>query len=99
MNNTLVADRVFQSLSVPLQPEQEAELEKSLLQEGCMEPVIAWNGVIIDEYKRYRICTAEGIDYDFQEMQFPSEEEAVSWVCRKRIPEYPKHSVPYRYLV
>ena len=47
MNNTLVADRVFQSLSVPLQPEQEAELEKSLLQEGCKEPVIAWNGVII----------------------------------------------------
>ncbi len=99
MNNTLVADRVFQSLSVPLQPEQEAELEKSLLQEGCMEPVIAWNGVIIDGYKRYRICTAEGVDYDFREMKFPSEEEAVSWVCRKRIHEYPKHSVPYRYLV
>ena len=99
MNNTLVADRVFQSLSVPLQPEQEAELEKSLLQEGCMEPVIAWNGVIIDGYKRYRICTAEGIDFDFREMQFSSEEKAVSWVCRKRIPEFPKHSVPYRYLV
>ena len=99
MNSTLVADRVFQSLSVPLQPEQEAELEKSLLQEGCMEPVIAWNGVIIDGYKRYRICTAEGINFDFREMQFSSEEKAVSWVCRKRIPEYPKHSVPYRYLV
>ena len=99
MNNTLVGDRVFQSLSVPLQPEQEAELEKRLLQEGCIEPVTAWNGVIIDGYKRHRICTAEGIDFDFREMKFPSEEEAVSWVCRKRIPEYPKHSVPYRYLV
>lgn len=55
--------------------------------------------MLIDGYKRYRICTAEGIDFSVEEMDFPSEEEAVSWVCRKRIPDYTKKSVPYRYLV
>ena len=59
-----------------------------------MEPVVVWNGVIIDGYKRYRICTAEGIDFEYREMQFPSEEEAVSWVCRKRIPQY--SHLPFR---
>ena len=99
MSNTLVTDRVFLSLSVPFGTEREKELEKSLLWDGCLEPIIAWDGVIIDGYKRYRICTAEAIDFSIKEMDFLSEEEAVSWVCRQRIPEYPKHSIPYRYLV
>ena len=53
MNNVLLTDRVFLSLSVPLQPEQERELEESLLLDGCREPIITWNGVIIDGHKRY----------------------------------------------
>ena len=99
MSNTLGTDRVFLSLSVPFGSERETEFDKSLLRDGCREPIITWDGVIIDGYKRYRICAAEAIDFSVKEMDFPSEEEAVSWVCRRRIPEYPKHSVPYRYLV
>ena len=99
MSNALVSDRVFLSLSIPFGPEREEELEKSLLRDGCQEPIIIWDGVIIDGYKRHRICAAEAIDFSVKEMDFPSEEEAISWVCRRRIPEYTKHSVPYRYLV
>ena len=99
MSNALVSDRIFLSLSIPYGPEREEELEKSLLRDGCQEPIIVWDGVIIDGYKRYRICTAEAIEFSVKEMDFPSEEEAISWVCRRRIPENPKHSIPYRYLV
>ena len=99
MNNVLLTDRVFLSLSVPLQPEQERELEESLLLDGCREPIITWNGVIIDGHKRYHFCSAEGIEYSTEEMDFLSAEEAISWVCRKHIPKYGKKSVPYRYLV
>lgn len=99
MNNVLLTDRVFLSLSVPLQPEQERELEESLLLDGCREPIITWNGVIIDGHKRYHFCSAEGIEYSTEEMDFLSTEEAISWVCRKHIPKYGKKSVPYRYLV
>lgn len=99
MSNTLVTDRIFLSLSIPFGSERETEFEKSLLRDGCREPILVWDGVIIDGYKRYRICAAEAIDFSVKEMGFPSEEEAISWVCRQRIPEYPKHSIPYRYLV
>ena len=78
MNNVLLTDRVFLSLSVPLQPEQEKELEESLLQDGCREPIITWNGVIIDGHKRYHFCSAEGIEYSTEEMDFLSTEEAIS---------------------
>ena len=56
MNNVLLTDRVFLSLSVPLQPEQERELEESLLLDGCREPIITWNGVIIDGHNGCQLC-------------------------------------------
>ena len=78
MNNVLLTDRVFLSLSVPLQPEQERELEESLLLDGCREPIITWNGVIVDGHKRYHFCSAEGIEDSTEEMNFLSTEEAIS---------------------
>lgn len=99
MKNTLMTDRAFLSLSIPFPPEQQAEFEKDLIQNGCMEPIITWNGVIIDGYKRYRLCCDEGIEYTVEEMIFPSEEEAICWVCRRRIPQYDKLTAAYRYLV
>lgn len=99
MKNTLITDRTFLSLSIPYPPDKQTELEKSLMRNGCREPVIAWNGVIIDGYKRYRFCCDEGIDYTVEDMDFPSEEEAVSWICRKRIPLCEKLTPAYRYLI
>lgn len=99
MKNTWMTDRIFLSLSIPHLPEKQAEFEKCLIQEGCREPIIVWNGVIVDGYKRYRLCCDEGIDYTVEDMNFPSEEEVVSWVCRRRIPLYDKTSAACRYLV
>ncbi len=99
MKTQLRTEKEFLSLSIPLPPEQETELERSLIKEGCREPIAIWNEVIIDGHKRYQICKAEGIGFPVEEKAFPSEEEAISWVCRRRIPGYAKKSVPYRYLV
>lgn len=99
MKRMLKTDRDFLSLSIPLLPEQEMELEKSLMRDGCREPIIVWNGVIIDGHKRYRICEDECIEYEVEELTFSSAAEAVSWVCRRKIPEQVRMSTAYRYLV
>lgn len=98
MKNVLIADRAFVSLSIPFQQGQQNEFEKSLMREGCKEPIIVWNGVIIDGHKRYRFCCDEGIEYSVEEKKFSSEEEAISWVCRKHIPIYEMKTSAYRYL-
>lgn len=99
MKNTLMTNRTFLSLSIPYLPDKQTEFEKALMRDGCRKPILVWNGVIIDGYKRYRFCCDEGIEYTVEDMEFPSEEEAVSWICRKRIPLCDKLTPAYRYLI
>ena len=56
MNKMLKMDEMFLRLSIPSPPEQDSGLERSLMREGCKEPITTWNGVIIDGHKRYRFC-------------------------------------------
>lgn len=99
MQKKLKISREFQMLSIPMTAEQQTEMESSLMQEGCREPIITWNGFIIDGHKRYCFCMDEGIEFSCEEKIFSSTEEAISWLCRKRLPLYEKRTAPYRYLV
>ena len=45
----------------PLRDDEKKQLEESLLEEGCRDPIIIWQGVILDGHNRYEICTRLGI--------------------------------------
>lgn len=98
MKQVLQIDPEFKRLSVPLSPEEESRLENSLFREGCREPITAWHGCILDGHKRYEICSYEEIEFKIQEMDFPTREEAIIWVCRERMKGLPIESVMYKYL-
>ena len=98
MKKVLQIDSEFKRLSVPLSQEEERRLENSLIREGCKEPITVWNGCILDGHKRYEICSYEEIEFEVQEMDFPTREEAIIWVCRERMKNLPVESVMYRYL-
>ncbi|MBP3204799.1 MAG: hypothetical protein J6M66_05190 [Lachnospiraceae bacterium] len=99
MKQVLLKDKDFANLSIPATEEKMEQLEHSLIREGCKEPIVAWNGFILDGHKRYQICIYEGIDFEIEAADFLNKEEAISWICRQRIPEFPKSSNAYRYLV
>ena len=99
MKKELTVKHEFLMLTVPATELEQEHLMKSLLREGCKEPLITWNGIIIDGFKRYQICQYEEIDFDVIEKDFLSFEEAVSWVCRKRIQEISRNSTIRRYLI
>lgn len=92
-------DPGFKRLSVPLSPEEENKLENSLIRKGCMEPIAVWHGCILDGHKRYDICSYEEMDYETVEMDFATREEAIIWVCKKRVMESPADKAIYKYLV
>ena len=48
MKKILQMDPEFKRLSVPLSSEEELKLEKSLIREGCLEPISVWRGCILD---------------------------------------------------
>lgn len=88
-------DPEFRLLSVPLSLEEENRLENSLLREGCREPIVVWHGCILDGHKRYEICSYEEMDYKTVEMNFVSREDAIIWICKKRVKEQEKQVPPF----
>ena len=99
MSIILHEDREFRNLTIPASQNEMDILEKSICLEGCLEPIITWKNTIIDGYKRYMICREEGLDYSTKMMSFPCRDEAIIWVCRKRLDTLERNSDVSRYLI
>lgn len=58
----LKIDPEFQSKIPPLQFEKEQQLEQNIIAEGrLLNPIITWNGYILDGHTRYHIVKDIGI--------------------------------------
>lgn len=64
----------------PLQDDEIERLTKKLLEEGCRDALVVWDGVIVDGHNRYRICHEHGIPFSYVERSFESEEAAKLWI-------------------
>lgn len=80
----IVIDSEFQSLIPPLSDDEYDRLEKSILAEGLREPIITWNGTIIDGHNRYNICDEHGIPFTQVEHEFPSRDAAKIWIIENQ---------------
>ncbi len=81
----LMIDPEFESLITPLKPDEYAELEKSILEEGCRDPIITWKGVIVDGHNRYAICRKHNLEFKTVERDFESRDDAKVWMIRNQI--------------
>jgi hypothetical protein len=41
----------------PLTSEEFKQLERNILEEGIRDPLVTWNGILVDGHNRYRIAT------------------------------------------
>lgn len=80
----ITIDHEFRVLIPPLSADERAELESSLLSEGCRDAIVTWNGVIIDGHNRHEICTRLGIQYQTVEREFANREAAREWIIRNQ---------------
>ena len=75
----------FESLIPPLTDEEYERLEKSVLDEGVREPIITWNGTIVDGHNRYHICEEHGIKCPQVEREFASRDEAKLFIISNQL--------------
>ncbi len=87
MGEALIIDPEFESIIPPLAKDEFAQLEKNILSEGAIrDPLVVWDGVIIDGHNRYKIIKAHPeIKYTTQEIQFPNRFEAIYWICNNQL--------------
>lgn len=83
----LKIDPEFQSKIPPLQFEKEQQLEQNIIVEGrLLNPIITWNGYILDGHTRYRILKKHGfIKFEVEEIQLANKYEALAWICKNQL--------------
>lgn len=81
---SIAIDSEFQSLIPPLSDDEYERLEKSILAEGVRNPIVTWNGTIIDGHNRYRICDEHGIECPHVEREFESRDAAKIWIIENQ---------------
>ena len=73
----LEVDPEFKALIRPLRKDEYLQLEVNLSIDGCRDPIITWNNIIIDGHNRYEICNRLHIPYAVREMPFENRERAL----------------------
>lgn len=85
MHMTIKINEKFKKLLPELTPTEYQELESAILEQGCISPLILWDGQIIDGHNRFGICEKNGVLYETRELTFADEEEALTWMLRNQL--------------
>ena len=87
MSLHLTIDPEFASIIPPLREEEQKQLEENILADGVViNPLIVWNGVIVDGHNRYRILQQHPeLQFTTYEQAFSDRYEAIAWICRNQL--------------
>ena len=85
----------------PLTSEEFKQLERNILEEGIRDPLVTWNGILVDGHNRYRIATEYDIDYVTVEKEFADMNAVKEWMIynqfgRRNLPTYERGKLALR---
>lgn len=81
----ITVDEEFRNLLPVLDDDALKLLEENLLENGCRDALVLWNGVLIDGHNRYDICTKLDIPYTTVDKEFESRDEVVIWIITTQV--------------
>jgi N6-adenosine-specific RNA methylase IME4 len=91
----------LEALIPPLTSKEFKQLERNILEEGIRDPLVTWNGILVDGHNRYRIAQEHDINYVTVEKEFADMNAVKEWMVnnqlgRRNLPDYVKgelHSI------
>ena len=101
MSLHLTIDPEFASKIPPLREEELKQLEENILVDGVViNPLIVWDGVIVDGHNRYRILQKHPeIQFTTYEKQFSDRYAAIAWICKNQLGRRNLTSQQFKYLM
>ena len=80
-------DPEFESRIPPLTDDEFKQLEENILADGVIiNPIIVWDGVIIDGHNRFRIVEKHPhITFTTCEREFNDRHDALAWICKNQL--------------
>ena len=74
----------FKELIPALTKEEFTMLEQNIINEGCRDAIVLWQGYIIDGHNRYEICTKHNIEFSTISMDFADENDVKIWIIQNQ---------------
>ena len=68
----------------PLTSEEFKQLERNILEEGIRDPLVTWNGILVDGHNRYRIAQEYDIDFETVEKEFADINAVKVWMINNQ---------------
>ena len=98
---TLTIDPEFADQIPPLTDDEYQQLEANILTDGVViNPLIVWNGVIVDGHNLYRILQNHPeIPFQVHEKAFSDRYEEIAWICKNQLGRRNLTPIQYKYLV
>ena len=101
MLQNLRIDPEFESKIPPLREEELKQLEENILADGVViNPLIVWNGIIVDGHNRYRILQQHPeIQFTIYEKEVPDRYAVIAWICKNQLGRRNLTSQQFKYLM
>lgn len=96
-------DPEFKRLLPELSEIELEYLEANIIQDGCRDPIVVWDNIIVDGHHRYEICKRHRISFKTESVHFSCREEALRWICINQVgrrnisPELLRYQIGKRY--
>ena len=81
----IIIDEEFKRLLPPLDAKTYLSLEQSIMDYGCMNPLVLWNNVLIDGYNRYEILMKHDLPFNTVSLEFDSRDEVLIWIISTQV--------------
>jgi N6-adenosine-specific RNA methylase IME4 len=82
---TPIVNPKFRALIPPLSQAELSQLEQNILADGCRDPLVTWNGVLLDGHNRYEICEANHVPFRTVAVDLPDEDAAIDWIISNQL--------------
>jgi len=80
----ITVDSEFKELIPPLSFEEFTQLAENIAKDGCRDPLVLWNGVLVDGHNRYDICNRLKLSFKTIERAFENRSEVIEWIINNQ---------------
>ncbi|MCL2424891.1 MAG: hypothetical protein FWD05_00985 [Oscillospiraceae bacterium] len=81
----IIIDEEFERILPKLDEQTYAWLEENILEYGCREPLVLWNGILIDGHNRYSILQKHDLPINTVDMEFDSRDDVLIWIISTQV--------------
>ena len=81
----IIIDEELKNL-LPVLPKKTYDaLEESLLEHGCIHPLVLWGNILIDGHNRFELASKHSIPFTFITKEFVSRDDVIIWIITTQI--------------